>query len=595
MAREALNNPYLLENFVQQASIHAGAGTLFKVVWEETCKEPTFDGKKITLPALGPGCSRADVEQQRAFVNRCTAYGRWGEGKRTPILKTKNPNNTLTRLFHQADDSRCEKLESEEYRGVYDNLVNTEDQSLKTLFKQLTTLDDSVFNDEKASRELAHMAGITLAHSAWNPASRDYLEMMGKLYQGSKTGAFIEKMFDENLPDEFYDAETAKDSYDAALKMYKILYEDSEGEGEGTGDHNKPKNGTSADGLAKGEGQGDGEGEGYGDGMSEKDKATMKRLLTEYKNYDYTPGGSPNPVVITYEGRGDGLSKPMEPYSKVPVVDLRKQKWAPGSRGCGVDSLKPSSASGNIDLHSAAFANKVRNLLQIKAQAYYTHGHKKGTLSTKRLYRMGMPIVGDGSWNSKIYKKRHIDRILDCAVSVMIDVSGSMYCVKTFWTYKGCVLLNHVFSKVLHVPLEIACFNTDDKTRIGLFKGFNQTLSNTQIKSMFDDVTGHMTGNNDSTALLWAASRLVTRREPRKILIMMSDGQPSAGGHGDCDYQLRCAAKTVEARRDVELFSIGIEYNGVKNFYKNWSEVKTGEDIEESLIKVLGKALINVA
>lgn len=576
----------LLDYYVQQAMIQAGAGNKYRVTFSEHAKEPSFNGVTITLPILSPEATRDDLEQQRAFVHRCTAYGRWGEGFRTPILKAKNPNEKLTQLFHQTDDTRCERLEATDYAGVYNNLVNAEDSALKTLLKQLSTLDNSVFNDDRASRELGQLAAHTLANSSWNPSSREHLDRLGKLYRGTKTGGYLDKMLRSEVLEECLHAKKAKDSYEAALELYKILYEDKLGEGEGTGDHNKPGQCKGTSGLGEGD-QGLGE---YGEGVDEKTKEMLKRILTEYKDFEYSPGGTPNPVVISYENRSPTATiQPVEALNQVQVYDFKNRRW-PGSPG-NVDRYNPGKTSVDIDRASAAFANRVRTLLQIKAQAYYTHGHRKGTLSSKRLYRIAMPDIGDGTWNQRVYKKRHQDKVLDLSVSIMIDVSGSMACAKTYWTYKGCVLLNDVFSRILHVPVEINCFNTDSNTNIGIIKPYTGVISSKGIKDTFGAIIGHMTGNNDATALLWAASRLALRKEQRKVLIMLSDGQPSAGGYHSADYMLRHAAQAVEARPDMELYSIGIEYNGVKHFYKNWSEVKTGLDIEEALLKVLGKAL----
>jgi hypothetical protein len=578
----------LLDYYIQQAVIQAGAGTQYQVTFSEDCKQPTFNGKTITLPILGVGATRDDIEQQRAFVHRCTAYGRHGEGKRTPILKQKNPNDKLTQLFHQTDDTRCEKLEAADYAGVYNTLVSAEGGALKMLFKQLSALDQEVFNDDRASRELAQLAAHTMANASWNPSSRDYLDRMAKLYRGTHTGNYLTMMLDDKDIHDNLDSEDAEGSYKAALAMYNILYKDQKGEGEGTGDHDKPgkKPGTGALGESK---EGDPE---YGEGVSDEAKEMLKRLLTEYKDFDYKPGGTPNPVVISYENRSQTATKcPIEAINQVNVYDFVKQRW-PGSPR-SVEYYNPGN-SGDVDRASAAFANRVRSLLQIKSQAYYTHGHSRGKISSKRIYRIAMPDVGDGSWNQRIYKRRHQDRVLDLAVSIMIDVSGSMACTKTYWTYKGCVLLNDTMSRILHVPTEIACFNTDSNTNIGILKPYTGVISSSAIKERFGAICGHMTGNNDSTALLWAASRLAVRREKRKVLIMLSDGQPSAGGYGDADYMLRHAVKAVEQRPDMELYSVGIEYNGVKHFYKNWSEVKTGLDIEEALLKVLSKAL-NIA
>ena len=78
--------------------------------------------------------------------------------------------------------------------------------------------------------------------------------------------------------------------------------------------------------------------------------------------------------------------------------------------------------------------------------------------------------------------------------------------------------------------------------------------------------------NIDGEALLWAHERLLARSEPRRILLVISDGVPldeatlSANPGGYLEQHLRAVVKWIEAHSPVELAAIGIGHD-VTDFY----------------------------
>ena len=81
--------------------------------------------------------------------------------------------------------------------------------------------------------------------------------------------------------------------------------------------------------------------------------------------------------------------------------------------------------------------------------------------------------------------------------------------------------------------------------------------------------------NIDGEALAWAHGRLLARSEPRRILVVVSDGTPmdeatlAANGHDYLDRHLRDGRRaTSSARSPVQLAAIGIGHD-VSPFYRN--------------------------
>jgi cobaltochelatase CobT len=84
---------------------------------------------------------------------------------------------------------------------------------------------------------------------------------------------------------------------------------------------------------------------------------------------------------------------------------------------------------------------------------------------------------------------------------------------------------------------------------------------------------GLLKENIDGEALMWAAGRLLSRPEQRKILMVISDGAPvddstlSVNPGNYLEQHLRAAINWVEDRTDIELAAIGIGHD-VTRYYR---------------------------
>jgi len=94
----------------------------------------------------------------------------------------------------------------------------------------------------------------------------------------------------------------------------------------------------------------------------------------------------------------------------------------------------------------------------------------------------------------------------------------------------------------------------------------------------------------DGEALLWAASRMQARPEPRKILIVLSDGCPmetatnQANEAGYLDNHLRHVCEMLEARGDIELYALGFGLD-LSNYYRSNLALDLPEILENGVFK----------
>lgn len=101
--------------------------------------------------------------------------------------------------------------------------------------------------------------------------------------------------------------------------------------------------------------------------------------------------------------------------------------------------------------------------------------------------------------------------------------------------------------------------------------------------------------NIDGEALEWAASRLLRQPEPRKVLVVFSDGNPydeatvSANGRSYLENHLHNTVTRIEAGA-VHLAAIGVG-QGVTRYYRNALVLQHAEQVGEVLFEHLGGLL----
>jgi len=103
--------------------------------------------------------------------------------------------------------------------------------------------------------------------------------------------------------------------------------------------------------------------------------------------------------------------------------------------------------------------------------------------------------------------------------------------------------------------------------------------------------------NIDGEALLWAHGRLRARSEPRRILVVISDGTPmdeatlAANGHEYLESHLQVVVEDIERRSRVQLAAIGIGHD-VSLIYRNATTIagieQLGPALTQKLMSLLG-------
>jgi cobalamin biosynthesis protein CobT len=103
-----------------------------------------------------------------------------------------------------------------------------------------------------------------------------------------------------------------------------------------------------------------------------------------------------------------------------------------------------------------------------------------------------------------------------------------------------------------------------------------------------------MAGNADGENVLWEYGKLRARSEPKKILVVLSDGLPDDSKHMyDCEKYTKEVCDTIQKRGDVLLIGIGIMDNAVERFYRRNRVINSAHEIEEVMLKILSEEVLH--
>lgn len=313
----------------------------------------------------------------------------------------------------------------------------------------------------------------------------------------------------------------------------------------------------------------------------------------------------------------DGIIKSEEKYFWTDRFDKKFNKH---------EIIKSTRRSGGVGIASFEEETKtvtnyltkdLRRMLEERRRRYYIGGYKSGKLNSKSLFSVR---VG----NDRIFKKKNEIRDVNAAVSLLVDMSGSMCGNKIKIAMQSAYAFAMTLEQ-LKVPYEIYGFQTDngnyemaneyrkwalnqkDALRrkvvnqgsgelIYAFKEFNETFDRISKEAMVTVGIGgiSLNQNEDSKHVMLALHRLSVRPEPNKVLFVFSDGVPCFNTSSiNLSYDnLKYYAKVAKEKFGVNLYSIGILSDSVKNFYSNWKIVNRLSDVPKALFEFLRKSII---
>lgn len=544
---------------------------------EESCKVPVTNGKVITMPTLRPEWepdSMASLHWWAGLIHEC--YHHKGTNKEDfAVIKEKKINmSSLYGCFlnivvdHNIELKEYGKLSGAD--GWLDSFYNTSYLKIRDKFSSYPE------DTKKACALKAVVAFDHTVRSLWSGISNLHLE--GE-FSSSETKEMYDTLIEHALEMYSQPRDGGLPNIQVTNKLFLLLNleeemkseeEEESTEGE-SGEGESSKSGDEGDSSESG----DGEGEGDTDSEAGVDDLIEKFYDDSGRQKDDHRSEGGTPVKLVYDWDKNDCSG----YQMVEAIEYPPKHFSSSMGNYGVDRVLS-------DL-TFTLSDKVKNILKVLSQVKWSGGYKRG-----KLHRKAIAKVTTGS--DVIFRQKEQKVVLDTAVTVLLDSSGSMSSRRKYLHgMLACCMLNDAMNKV-GIPIEILGFTQPFE---GVTKNHHLVHSTFSKRDSARDLVESMDGvdlanNDDGAAILWAHSRLLRHKAKRKILIVLSDGSPSCAQAGSKAFTKK-VVQEIESKSPVEIYGIGILDNNVTHIYKDHAVINSPEQLERALLDVVKSKIIN--
>lgn len=271
----------------------------------------------------------------------------------------------------------------------------------------------------------------------------------------------------------------------------------------------------------------------------------------------------------------------------VPDIDIKKQypevDFEKLCRKYTVDLPMPAGLQYRADV----FKRKIEEIL--KSQIKRSYDLKRGDLDSDSIYKL---LLGD----LNIFSNENEPDIFDGACYILQDNSGSMgygSCSKREYACEATAIAEYAFTNLM--PLKIVAFDADgdDFVTHEVIKNFDEMSSkscsyNFLLKGRDGDC------NKDGYSIRVATGELLKRKEQNKLLLVLSDGTPSA--YSNYANGLKDVADAVEEAKKAGINVVSIyfsesptneEIDAYKQMYGNSTIITTPEHIETEMLSLI--------
>jgi cobalamin biosynthesis protein CobT len=275
--------------------------------------------------------------------------------------------------------------------------------------------------------------------------------------------------------------------------------------------------------------------------------------------------------------------------------------------GRGVEGLEEATRHmvGPMQKH-------IERMMASRTQTVKIPGFRSGRLHGGSLHRLH---VND----DRVFRRLQVNLSKATAVSLLVDNSGSMNGPKIRIAMQAAYALSQTLERVgiKHEVLGFTCYNASHKQKeiihretalvgkpytrwepiyMPIYKGFDERI-NPLIKRRF--VMGYngtidLSGNIDGECVRYAGNRLVKRTEVRKVLIVLSDGQPAGwnGNYHKLASDLHAAVAELDKKK-IECVGLGILDQSVKTFYPKYSVLRDLNALPGAVMGELQRILVS--
>ena len=592
--------------------IRASAGRAGLNVSFEDTNMPRHDGKTIYLPRIVASTTERELMHLMASVDHEVAHDRYSS---FDVLREKalSPKSLLMLVWNLLEDSRINNIEAKEYMGFRENWDDTcaelihrilsrpvvGGDPLDTLVKSLIHWDTVVSINNFPICEAVASSCFT-PDAAMKTKLDKFSDMLRKCHTILDKRVGITATYDlakEILTEMGYEDQIKKE--EEAGKARKMAREGSgsiDGEG-GGGSDEEDSDGDPAE-IEAGDAESKAKSDKYEIVTIEVTEADLKKYALTAPDH----GSEMSKMGTNHEPAA--IDRGVWDLTDPELFDIVDYPRNTGDVRCLAHDgsvtgfiLEYRKIQDDKTITVDGFAQQVRRLVQIRAKVQRVYGVKKGKLDQSRLSRICFDAPG---FNERVFKNTVVNNTLDAALSILVDMSGSMMGKKAYYALYSTLLMSNV-CHTLGIPLEIVGFSDQFSSTahqvvplMFIYKSFKDSnISPDDITASFAKSSRFMNGNPDGENILWAYDRLLKRKERRRVLLVMSDGAPAASKSsvGLEKFTQRVIGE-IESAKKVDIFGLGICSTSVRHYYHAHDVVESIDTLPTRLLNLFEQRIL---
>ncbi|MGM1074396.1 cobaltochelatase CobT-related protein [Escherichia coli] len=338
--------------------------------------------------------------------------------------------------------------------------------------------------------------------------------------------------------------------------------------------------------------------DGIGEMTEDALSATISKELMSVSPSDYRPYDRSYDFIGLIDGAEEHVKRTRKTFGAIPMHSpVDRYRMVPEGRKLFELKIEKHLSAGV----SSTLAKDLERAIASRNRVQFIPGQRRGRIHGASLYRLAMN-------DDRVFRKKEDHRAVNACVQQVIDLSGSMDGVKIQLALASAYTIADALDRI-NVPNIITGFTTfgspDYETRskrgftrfealmLPIIKNWNEKANSPEIRARMGCVceTFPLLNNVDGESIAQLATLFAGRMEDKKIMLVMSDGEPCATGSGFHQH-LRAVTKEIETLSDIDLMAIGILTDEPRRFYKNYALVNSVEELGPSVVTELSRIIL---
>ena len=546
----------------------------------------------LNLPAIASLKNLQEITNLRAFADSEALKIKYTNKK---IYEENEPLGSMSKaLYSIAEKIRYEKIGSNRLKGVKNNII----QSYENKFRN------------KKIEEIQTETDVPIT-DAFELYLRNHFFKIKQSQTTKKVLSYWKDLFDKNLKNKLKDLDNCIEDQSKFAQLVADLinnldFEDSESKEKQEEKESKKEDSSQSD-------ESDDRNE-----LSKKDEnETADSSLSAVENTMETSDKNENIEKKEVEGDPSTIKRDQKNTNQKEKYKIFTNRFDEIKNVKELENedeilrLRKNLDQQLTNLQSlvAKLANKLQRQLLAKQNRSWNFDLEEGMLDASKLSR----VIVD-PFHSLSYKMEKEIEFKDTVVTLLIDNSGSM----RGRPISVAAICADILSRTLErcsVKVEILGFTTKNwkggksrekwnlenkpnnpgrlnDLRHIIYKSADKPWRQSKKNLGLMLKEGLLKENIDGEALLWAFKRMTTRKEERKILMVISDGAPvddstlSVNSGDYLEKHLKQTVKWIEENSNIEIFAVGIGHD-VTRYYKKAIKIADVQELGDVMINQL--------